>query len=65
MADKGIYGALVLILTIAYTLFVGNLNFPLSDKILLFIPTIIFVLIFLLLAMGRYEERRGETTFPY
>ncbi len=65
MADKGIIGALVLILTIAYTLFVVNLNFPASEKILLFIPSIIFVLVFLLLAMGKYEDRRGESTFPY
>lgn len=65
MGEKVIYGALIIILTIAYTMFVATINFPVSYKILLFIPSLIFIMIFLLLAMSKRGEGEGESTFPY
>jgi len=66
--NSAIVASFLLLLSIAYLGFISSLNFPMNYKILLYLPTVFFFLLFLLLAMKGKSKSSGEQEiggFPY
>jgi ABC-type multidrug transport system permease subunit len=67
--NSTIVASFLLLLSIAYLGFINSLNFPMNYKILLYLPTIMFFVLFLLLAMkNKSKSTSGEPEiggFPY
>jgi len=59
MGNKAIYGAFLLLLLVCYYFFVSSLPIPTGQKNILYIPSLIFIMLFLFVAMGKQKEE-GE-----
>jgi len=68
MVSKAIYGAFIILITIAYIGFVNSLNFDMNYKILLYLPAIFFFIVFMFLGFRNKESSSGGYevgSFPY
>jgi hypothetical protein len=68
MMNSAVLGAFLLLIVIAWIRFISALNFPFNYKVLLYLPAILFFVMFLFL--GTRSRRSGESEpeiggFPY
>lgn len=62
MSNK-IYGAFVLMLALVYVSFVTSLPFPQNYKNILYLPSLIMFLLFIILAMGKSSEEEATSGY--
>lgn len=70
MVSGAIYGAFLLLILIAWFGFISSLNFPFSYKILLYLPALLFFVLFMFLGLRNRQKDSGGSEqeiggFPY